>query len=83
MENITLTKVLIMWGFGRGYENWASGNMKGEGPILFIDDNAIINISIKSCLSSGKSKIDQKFQHLFKTDLIHLANTATPLHSSI
>ena len=33
---------------------------------------------MKSFLSSGKPKIHQKFQHLFKTDLIRPANTATP-----
>ena len=33
--------------------------------------------NVKRCLPSGKSK-DQKFQHLFKANLILLANAPTP-----
>lgn len=43
---------------------------EGEDPILDIDDNLILNVPMKSSLSS------RKFQ-LFKADLILITNTAT------
>ena len=72
----------------KGFKNLRDGKelprlnkqeLVGRGVlILVIDDNAMIKVPCKAVYHHENQKFHQKFQHLFKSDLILLGNAATP-----
>ena len=62
-------KVLNVRWTGKGYRNWTSSKSRNCGHL---------KIMWRGVYHRGNQKIYQKFQHLFKANLILLANAPTP-----
>ena len=62
-------KVLNVRWTGKGYRNWTSSKRRNCGHL---------KIMWRGVYHRGNQKIYQKFQHLFKANLILLANAPTP-----